>query len=107
MKSFGAEPEVVYALAARFGDLVADFDAVVLPEAALGDTGDPQVTLAIEHFVQWSRNAITEVSRQCGEVQRVLLATGSGYERAETHILREGGQLFTAAGLVGGLFEDG
>ena len=106
MSSFRVEPPLLHALAGRFGELVAEFEALGVAGLEIGDTGDARLTQAIEHFIQRSRGGIGQLSEQFGQVQRVLTATAHGYENVETHVVTEINQnLPSPVGPVGGSIE--
>lgn len=89
MTSFRVETDLPLRLASGFGGLVAVFDSLQLALPDLSDAGDSRLTQAIEQFIDRSREGISELSDQFGQLQRLLTATAQGYEGAETHLTSE------------------
>jgi hypothetical protein len=87
--SFRVEPVQLGTLAGRFGELVADFEAVPVSGLGVGETGDTGLTEAIERFVEWSQGNVAECSDQFSQLQRLLTAAAHGYENVERHVVDE------------------
>lgn len=78
-------------LAGNFGQLVDEFEALNASGLDLGGTGDAALTQAIEHFIDYSRSQLGELSRQFSELHTVLIAAATGYEQVDAHVATEAG----------------
>ena len=89
MSSLRVEPEILLGLANGFRNLASEFESIGTDGFDLGGTGDPDLSNAIERFVERSRAGVTELLGQFGEVHQVLVATAQGYGTVESHLETE------------------
>jgi hypothetical protein len=89
VSSLRVEPEVLVGLAGRFHDIASQFESLIVDGFDLGGTGDPQLSHAIEEFLERSRGGVVELLGQFGEVHQVLMATAQGYGGVESHLEAE------------------
>ena len=106
--SLRVEPSLVQEFASAFGELMAGFEGLGTNQIDLGETGDPRLTQAIEHFIGQVQGGVAELSSQFGQLQKVLAASAQGYDGAESHVVSEiMANLSTAAGSVARATEGG
>lgn len=86
MSSFQVEPSLLRLLAGRFAGLVTDFDGLGVAGIDPGQTGDANLTRAIEDLLEWSHSEVGEFSSQFDQLRRVLTASANGYEAVDTQL---------------------